>query len=54
MTNKLKVGDETFNVDNRNSILNNQMSTRSIEEENALEMLDPLLKLTPGPGAYYN
>lgn len=30
------------------------MTARSLEEENALELNDPQLKLTPGPGAYYN
>ena len=30
------------------------ISARSLEEENALELNDPILKETPGPGAYYN
>lgn len=43
--NQLKVGSDTFNTENKNSILGQEMITaRSLEEENALELNDPQLK----------
>jgi hypothetical protein len=48
-------GSDTFNTENKNSIIGQDMySARSLEEENALDMNNPLLKQTPGPGAYFN